>query len=155
MNSQDIVNSGSNQMFVNTDLAKTFVHIEATEREGYVNNSTYDPISLPEGTVMGRITGTDKLVPWRNDVSDGSQYPAGILGAPLNVDSGDSVKALLVTRCRMAAEKVVANQLSNQSVSTTLQLTISSLGGRRLKDILESIGIHLIYTNQMSFPDNS
>lgn len=153
--SQEKVNEGSNQMFINSDLAKTFVHIQATERESYVNNSTYNPITLYMGTIMGRITGTDKLVPWRNDNVDGSQYPVGILGADVQVDSGDTIKALLVTKCRMAAEKVIAYQLSNQSVSTTLQLTISSLGGRRVKDILESIGIHLIYTTQMSFPDNS
>lgn len=153
--SQEKVNEGSNQMFINSDLAKTFVHIQATERESYVNNSTYNPITLLMGTIMGRITGTDKLVPWRNDNVDGSQYPIGILGADVQVDSGDTIKALLVTKCRMAAEKVIAYQLSNQSVSTTLQLTISSLGGRRVKDILETIGIHLIYTTQMSFPDNS
>lgn len=156
--SQEIVNEGSNQMFVNTDLAKTFVVIKATERESYANNTTYDPISLYPGTIMGRITATDKIVPWRNDVTDGSQFPIGLLGAKLYIDAGDTVKALVVTEGRVAAEKVIAYQLSNQSVDTTLQLAITSwhgAGTTKVKDALESIGIHLLYTNQMSFPDNS
>lgn len=156
--SNQIVNEGQNQLFVNTDTAKTFIHIKATERESYINNTTYSPIVLPPGTVMGRIQASGVLVPWRNDVTDGSQYPVGVLGHSVSILPGASVQSLLVTECRMAAEKVVANQLSNQSVATTLQLQITAFRGTgttKLKDALESIGIHLETTNQMSYPDNS
>lgn len=156
--SNEIVNEGSNQLFVNTNTAKTFISIRATERESYVNNTTYDPITLLPGTVLGRVAATGYIVPWRNDVTDGSQFPIGVLGYGMQIDSGDTVKALLVTECRMAAEKVVAYQLSDQSVDTTLLLAITSwhgAGTTTLKDALEAIGCHLIFTNQMSFPDNS
>jgi hypothetical protein len=158
MSSQDIVNTGSNQLFANTDISQIFLGMQQSENESYVNNSSYDPISLPAGTVMGRITGTDITIPWRNDVTDGSQYPIGILMADLEIDAGDTVKAPICVRGRVAAEKVVANQLSNQSVSTTLQLQITSFRGSgttRLKDALESIGIHLIYSTEMTAFDNS
>lgn len=153
--SQSIANSGQNQLFVNTDISKIFLGNQRSENESYTNNSTYSPIRLLAGTIMGRITGTDIVVPWRNDSVDGSQYPTGILMADLTVDIGAQLKAPLCTGGRIAAEKIIAYQLSNQSVATTLQLTIASLGGRRVKDILESIGFHLIYSTEMSAYDNS
>lgn len=156
--SQSISNEGQNQMFINTDTSKTFIQIKATERESYINNSSYNPIHLYPGTVMGRIQASGIIVPWRNDVTDGSQFPIGVLGGEMIIDSGDTVAALLITECRMAAEKVIAYQLSDQSISTTLQLAITSwhgAGTTKLKDALESIGIHLETTTQMSFPDNS
>lgn len=158
MSSNEIVGNQSNALFVNTDTSKTFIVIKATERESYINNSSYNPINLYAGTVLGRITASNYIVPWRNDVTDGSQFPIGLLGADMQIDSGDTVSALLVTECRMAAEKVIAYQLSNQSIATTLQLQITSYHGAgttRLKDALEAIGCHLETTTQLSFPDNS
>lgn len=158
MSSNEITSNQSNALFVNTDTSKTFIVIKATERESYINNTTYNPITLYAGTVLGRVQASGIIVPWRNDVTDGSQYPIGILGADMQIEAGDTVAALMVTECRMAAEKVIAYQLSNQSISTTLQLAITSWHGSgttRLKDALESIGIHLETTTQMSFPDNA
>ncbi len=158
MASQTITSSQAAALFVNISTSQTFIVIKATERESYINNSSYSPIVLPAGTVIGRIQSSGVLVPWRNDVTDGSQFPVGILGADMTVASGATVAALLVTECRMAAEMVIANQLSDQSTSTTLQLAITSwhgAGTTRLKDALEAIGIHLEFTTQMSFPDNS
>jgi len=158
MSSQGTTSNQQNALFINTDTSKTFIVIKATERESYINNSSYNPITLYMGTVMGRITSTGVLVPWRNDVTDGSQYPVGLLGADMVIDSGDTVAALLVTECRMAAEMVIAYQLSNQSIATTLQLQITlyhGAGTTRLKDALEAIGCHLETTTQMSFPDNA
>lgn len=157
-NSNTITSTQQAALFINTTTSKTFIQIKATERESYINNSSYNPITLYAGTVMGRIQASGVLIPWRNDVTDGSQMPVGILGADMLIDSGDTVASLLVTECRMAAEMVIAYQLSDQSTSTTLQLAVTSwhgAGTTRLKDILESIGIHLEYTTQMSFPDNS
>lgn len=158
MSSNSIVNSQSNALFINTDTSKTFIQIKATERESYINNTTYNPITLYAGTVLGRIQASGVIVPWRNDVTDGSQFPIGVLGCDMQINAGATVAALLVTECRMAAEKVIAIQLSNQSVATTLQLAITSwhgAGTTKLKDALESIGCHLETTTQMSFPDNS
>lgn len=158
MSSNTITSNQATALFINTSTAKTFVVIKATERESYINNSTYNPITLYAGTVLGRIQASGVIVPWRNDVTDGSQFPIGVLGSDMVIDSGDTVAALVITECRMAAEMVIAYQLSDQSVSTTLQLAVTSwhgAGTTRLKDILESIGIHLMYTTEMSFPDNS
>ena len=48
-------------------------------------------------------------------------------------------------------------QLSNQTIATTLQLQITSFHGAgttRLKDALESMGLHLIYSTELTYPDN-
>lgn len=155
---QDISNSGSNQLFVNTDTSKIFLGNNTSENESYINNSSYNPITILGGTVIGRITGTDIIVPWRNDVTDGSQYPIGLLAGDIVVDAGATRKAGIIVGGRIAAEKVVAYQLSNQSVDTTLQLQITlqhGAGTTRLKDALQSIGLHLIYSTEMTAFDNS
>jgi hypothetical protein len=155
MSSQSTASSGSNALHIITDTSKVFLGGNETNSESYTNNSTYNPITIYEGTIMGRITGTDIVVPWRSDNVDGSQYPIGLLVGDMQIVSGATNKATICNGGRVAAEQIIAAQLSNQSVATTLQLTVSSVGGRRVKDLLEQLGLHLVYSTQMTRPDNA
>lgn len=155
MSSQSTASSGTNQLHIITDTSKVYLGNNETNSESYVNNSTYNPITIYEGTIMGRITGTDIVIPWRSDNVDGSQYPIGLLVGDMQITAGSTVTACICTGGRVAAEQIIAAQLSNQSVATTLQLTVSSQGGRRIKDLLEQLGLHLVYSTQMSRPDNA
>jgi hypothetical protein len=53
-----------------------FAHRNITVKSGSTVNST---TPLPRGTVLGRITATDKYIPSVATASDGSQVPACIL----------------------------------------------------------------------------
>jgi hypothetical protein len=46
---------------------------------------------LPRGTVLGRITATDKYIPSVSGASDGSQVPSCVLAADTDPSGGDAV----------------------------------------------------------------
>lgn len=50
-----------------------------------VNSST----SLPRGTVLGRVTASDKYIPSVTGASDGSQLPVAVLADDISTASGD------------------------------------------------------------------
>ena len=53
--------------------------------------STAPTTVLPRGTVLGRITASDKYIPSIATASDGSQIPSAILATPLDPSAGDTI----------------------------------------------------------------
>jgi hypothetical protein len=140
---QEELNEGQNQRFVGTDVSKVFLGNNTTQKEEYVNNSGYDPISLPPGTVMGRIAGTDIVVPCTSAATDGSEQPIGVLMQDLEIDSGDTVNAVLCNGGDIAAEKI-----SFYHPTDSLN---SQVDGVRMKDLLlRNTTIKLIWSDEMS-----
>lgn len=141
--SQESLNEGSNQRFVGTDVSQIFLGNNLTQNESYINNSGYDPISLPAGTLMGRIAGTDVLAPCVSTASDGSEQPVGVLMQNLDIDSGDTVKACICTGGRVAAEKI---DFRHPTDSLNKQV-----GSVRYKDLIaRNTTIQLIYSEEMT-----
>jgi len=149
MSEQTTANSGSNQLFVNTDTSKIFLGNNQTENDSYINNSGYDPITLRAGTVLGRIGSSDILVPTQSTASDGSQNVLGVLMTDLVVDSGDTVTAPVCVSGRVAAEKLIFVKPGDN-----LNTAVSN---RRYKDKIqgETVGIKLVYSTEMSHTDNA
>ncbi len=150
MSSQSITSNTGSQLFVNTDTSKIFIGNNHTRQEGYINNSGYHPITLPAGTVMGRLSGSGVVTYFDANANDGSQYVLGILGNDLVIEAGDSVTASIVVQGRVAQEKVVL-----MSPTQTLDTVVS---GRRVKDKImgETVGILLVNsTCEMTDFDNS
>lgn len=87
--SQEITVNTNNQAFINTDTTKTFVWNNRYQQGlGNITNSTYDDVTYLEGTVLGRIASSQKLVPMKSGASDGSQFPVGILKDNITVAAG-------------------------------------------------------------------
>lgn len=142
-----VLNTGQ-QIIVNFDVSKVFVRNNRYQKDNYVNNSGYDPITLYQGTVMGRVHATNVIVPLTSTASDGSQFPVGVLANEvLIVDGGDSVNAFL---CDMG--DVVAEKLIFAKPGDGLETVVSS---RRLKDHLAAQGIKIVNgTIEMTRNDN-
>lgn len=141
--SQTELSSGGSQRFVGTDVSKIFLGGNTTQKESYINNSSYDPIDLPAGTVMGRIAGTDVLVPSVASASDGSEQPVGVLMNDLTIDSGDTVNATICNGGKVAAEKISFYHPTN-SLNT-------QVGGVRYKDLLQrNTTLKLIWSEEMT-----
>lgn len=141
--SQESLSSGANHLFVGTDVSKIFLGENKTQVESYVNNSGYDPITIPAGTPMGRIASTDIVVPCTSAATDGSQNPIGILMQDLTIDSGDTVTALICIGGRVAAEKV-----NFYHPTDSLNTQVSSV---RYKDLISRFTtIQLIWSEEMS-----
>lgn len=142
------VNTG-NTLFVNTDLGKVFIWENRYENDNYINNSSYDPIALVAGTVMGRVATTNKLAPCQSNASDGSQYPCGILAQDISLAEGETKQVSICTYGDVATEKVIFVKPGDG-----LNTVVSSRTYRdRIK--ADTAGVRLVDTDEMTDFDNS
>lgn len=141
-------NSGGNQMNTKYSTEKIFIGENRFKKGEYVNNSSYDPIVLPAGRVMGRIASSKILVPCTSNATDGSQYPVGVLAHDLSVDSGDTVKATICVGGNVAEEL-----LSFSKPGDTLDTVVSD---RLFRDRLASdtMGLYLTPGSDHTAYDN-
>ncbi len=148
MSSTTTVNSQSNLLIGVTDVSKIFLGDNLTMTGAYINNTSYDPITLLAGIVLGRVAATGVLVPVTSTASDGSQFPVGILGQDLLIDSGDTVTALVYVSGKVAQEKV-----DFFLPTDNLNTVVSS---RMYRDRIgsDTVGIKLVPTSENSYPDN-
>lgn len=148
MSQYSIVDNTGKQLFVNTDLSKIFIRDNRYESDNYINNSTYNPITLSAGTVMGRISATGILVPFTSTASDGSQYILGVLADDFVLGAGITQTAPVCV-----AGDVVADKLIFVLPGDGLETVVS---GRRVKDKIqgETVAIKIVYSTEMTDFDN-
>jgi hypothetical protein len=109
------------------------------------NSDLYDPVTIPEGTVMGRISATGLLTPLASAAVDGSQYPVGILIGDRTIEEGTTQDVFVCDDGDVAEEKVILQG------ADTLDTVVD---GRRLRDQLKVIGVKLIAATEMLNTDN-
>jgi len=144
-------NVTNNQAFLNTDVTKIFILNNRYQSADFDRvNATYDDITIPAGTVMGKISATGKVVPLTSGASDGSQYPIGILAEDITKVAGvnDTIE---VTFC--VSGDVNINMIDLQG-SDTLNTVIS---GRSIHDRIggDTVGVNLVPSTEMTSFDNS
>jgi hypothetical protein len=145
MSTQSTVLNTGQQAIINTDTSKVFLWNRRSQKES-MTNSTYDPITYPIGTVMGRITSTGKIVPLTSGASNGSQYPVGILEETYVIEDGTTVDVFICDDGDVDDNKIVLQG------SDTLATVVA---GRTLRDWIKAQGIKLIPTTEMTDYDNS
>lgn len=154
MSRLSVVYRTKNQLFINTDLTKTFVFNNDFQNDVfYFDNSTSGEVDILEGTVLGRVASTGKLVPFTSAASDGSQIPVGILGpGDLDVEYGE-IYDQNVPYCIRGD---IAGQNIGLQGSDTLETQVSTSDGpQRVKDLLTKIGLKIIFSSQHTSFDNS
>jgi hypothetical protein len=135
-----------NPRITNFDTTKTFVWNPRTTTGTY-ENSTYDDVTLLQGTLMGRIASTGMLVPLTSGASNGSQFPVGILLADTVIE-GSSEKQITIAVSGDVDESKIVLQGSD-----TLNTVIS---GRTIRDRIggDTVGIKLVGGDQLTGFDN-
>lgn len=148
MSSQSIALNTGQQAIIHTDLSRIFVRENRYEYGNYVNNSTYNPITLLAGTLMGRISASGILVPLKSDAGDGSQFPVGILAKDMIIDSGANDEAPICVAGDVVKDKVIFTKIGD-----AMETVVSS---RRLSDRIaaDTVGIKLVSNTEMSAYDN-
>ncbi len=146
MSSQTIGTNTPNQLTVNTDTSKIFLRNNRYQKGYELNNGSYNPLNLPAGTLMGRISGTGYLAPMYAPGADGTQFPVGVLAHDVQLDSGETQEVTIVDMGDVA-EDMVSFFFSGQ----TLETVVSS---RRVRDHLQAQGIKLITVINMTDYDN-
>lgn len=147
MSSQTIELNTGQQAIIHTNTSKIFVGRNRYEKANYTN-STYDPIELVVGTLMGRVSASGLIKPLASGASDGSQFPVGVLAETKTVDDGATEELYFCVEGDVVADQLIFNG------SDTLETVVSS---RRLRDRIgaDTVGIKLITQNtEMSEYDN-
>lgn len=147
MSEQIITKNTGNQLWINTNTAKIFVWGNRYTSANYTNSS-YDDVTLAEGTLLGRIATTQEVVPLESGASDGSQYPIGVLLGGTVVPAGDTIA---VTFC---VEGDVVESLIVFQGSDDLDTVVD---GRSLRDRIgsDTVGIKLVAGEDLTNYDNS
>ena len=148
MSKQEIINQTSNQIQINTDTSKIFVWNPRTEVGDYINNSGGD-LDLKAGTLMGRISATNLLLPLVGAAVDGSQYPLGVLMHDITVLDTESAKLTICVSGDVAEEQLIID--AGDDLDTTV------IGGRTLRDLIggDTVGIKLVSADELTDFDNS
>ncbi len=146
MSEQTIVLNSGQQAIINQDVSKIFVLNNRYRNDNYINNSSYDPITIPAGTLMGRVHASGKLAPLNTAASDGSQFPVGVLAQDLIIDAGDTVLASICDQGDVEESKIIF-YTPNQGLETVVS-------SRRMRDHVEAQGIKLVTSTEMTGYDN-
>lgn len=141
------LNTGQQATF-NTDTTKIFLYENRYENNNYVNNSGYNPITLAAGTVMGRVAGTNVLIPFSSKSINGGQFVVGVLADDYVIAAGATVP---VSVCISGDVNISGIILAEQG--DTLNTVVSN---RTVRDKIksETAGIRLITSTEMTDFDN-
>lgn len=150
----------TNPLITNYDTSKIFLGFEQRTDTAVYTNATGDEVTLAAGTVMGRVTGTNKVYPSVSTATDGSQVPRFILADTYVVANGASETVTYAYTC------TVDSGLITLGGSDTLNTVISLIGTTgspaaetsteigTIRDLLQSSGIYLKATTNLTAIDN-
>lgn len=145
MSKQTIEEMLGNQAIINTDRSKLALWNYRTQ-QGLMNNATYDPVTIPEGTVVGRIAVTGKLKVFTSGASDGSQFPIGVVLGDPTIEDGEDGEITIVDTGDVAGEQLLFQ--GGDTLNTVVD-------GRTVFDHLKLIGIKCVSGTDLSNYDNS
>ncbi|MBA9083494.1 MULTISPECIES: head decoration protein [Bartonella] len=75
------------------------------------------------GTVMGLVTSTGKYVPFNPDASDGSEIPAGISYANVDVSESDQRATITVRLCTVKKSELIwPDKIDEKKKETAIQI---------------------------------
>lgn len=143
------LNTGQ-QAIITTDLGKIFVWNNRYDKFNYeYENDSYDDVTIPAGTLMGKIAADNVVVPLASGASDGSQYPVGVLAADVVILAGETFDGE-ITLC--VAGDVVESKVILDG-SDTMDTVISA---RTIRDRIgaDTVGIKLVESTEMTGYDN-
>jgi len=145
MSTGTIVVDKSNFLQQNVDTSKIFLGENESIRADFTAGIT-DEI-LESGTLMGRISTTQKVIPCDSTATDGSQFPIGILRTSRTVTATTTVSVSIVNAGNVAKEMVI---LSGTDTFATL------VDDRSLQDRIagDTAGIYLVEVDDLTNFDN-
>jgi hypothetical protein len=146
MSSQSTPLNTNSQATINTDVSKIFILNNRYEAVKLLN-STGGSLTYPAGTVLGRVSASQKVVPLTSAAVDGSAIPVGILADDYTVGAGATIDAMMCISGDIAAEKIVLQG------ADTLDTVVSA---RLIRDRIkgDTLGINLVVGNEMTGYDN-
>lgn len=136
-----------NQLNSNYDHSIIFLGCNNYE-DGTYTNTTGAEVTLPGGTVMGRIAASQLLVPLVSSATDGSQFPVGILSEPITVADTESAPISICVGGDVEGTRVVFSD-GGDDFDTVVD-------DRSLRDRIsgDTLGIKLFFASNNTNYDN-
>jgi len=134
--------AGPNILDTDYNTAKMVIHGGRYETATYTNG-TGSEVTLPKGTLLGRISASNKVQPLASAAVDGSQFPVGILNESITVADGASYDLSMVI-----AGEVDASFLSLDGSDTLATVVSGRTIGDRIKS--DTLGILLVDADELS-----
>jgi len=144
------VNQTRNQAHFDYDVSKIFVWSNRYDSASLLNASggvkSFDP-----GLVVARIASTGKIVPFDGTATDGSQIPIGILKTCV-VDLADTAEET-VNFC--ISGDVVEDKIILEAGTLDSVVTIDTENTRIVRDMIQSLGIKILPSTELTDTDNA
>lgn len=138
--------TGNNVLTTDYDISKLFVWDNRYEK-GAFTNDTYDPITIPQGRLMGRVAATQELKPHDSASSDGSQFPVGVMLNTVTIEEGDTLDLDICVSGDVVEAKIV---LADGDTMSTV------VSDRSIRDRIaaDTVGIKLVGNDEQTALDN-
>lgn len=138
--------TGANVLATDYDVAKLCVW-NNRYKQGAFTNDTYDPITIPQGRLMGRVATTQELKPHDSTAVDGSQYPVGVLMNSVTIEEGVTLQLDFCESGDVVKNKIV---LADDDTFATV------ISGRSIEDRIgsDTVGINLVGNTEQTAYDN-
>lgn len=145
MSTSTTVNQTDSQLHVDYDVAKIFLGCNRYATGTFTAGGA--EVTLEAGTLLGRISGTNKLAVLKSASTDGSEIPVGILSHTVTVAASASKELTFAVEGDVAEEKVIFD--GTDDLDTVVD-------GRTLRDRIggDTVGIKLVSTVENTAYDN-
>ena len=140
------VNQTDSQLHVDYDVAKIFLG-ENRYATGKYTNGTGAAVTLAAGTLLGRVSADELLLPLASGATDDSNIPLGILSHTVTVADGASATLTFAVEGDIAQEKVIF-QGSDDYATVVADRTLRDRIGA------DTVGIKLVSTTENTAFDN-
>lgn len=134
------------------NYATLFVWNPRTSDVNQVNNATGADITIPIGTVMGRIVATGYLVPMVSTVTDGSQIPIGVMVATTVIPANTIANVTIFIQGDVVASGLVFSN-GTDTIRTNVTLTSGDIIGS-ITDVMNGKGMVLVANTEGTYYDN-
>lgn len=140
-----VLNTGQ-QMTITIDTSKIFIWGNRYTTGSYTNSGG-SPVTLAAGTLLGKVSATQKLLPHSSAASDGSQFPVGVLADDYIIAAGATLDLFYCVAGDVAQEKVIL---------ASGDTMVTPVSGRSIYDRIgsDTVGIKLVPSTSNSDYDN-
>lgn len=135
MSDVTVITQTNNQMTTNYDVSKFALGNNTFIKANYTDSGSGS--TLAQGTIMGRVASTGKVVVLNPSATDGSQYPVGVVVETITVAASATVELTLVNRGLIDSSKLIFvggdQAYSTQTDKYTITAVLFGDAGNSLK----------------------
>lgn len=156
MSSVTNVNNTGNQAQFDYDVSKIFVWNNRYSSATFING-TGGELSFAAGTVVGRIAASNKITICDSTATDGSQIPVGVLKTPIvALANAGEVTANYCHAGDVVEDKLVFSGAETLATVVTIQDSVPAATNntRTMRDLIQSVGINIIASTDLTAFDN-